>query len=115
MKSIYCIELEHISIPAAAVLSKPIYTPATVGAIGLPVPVNDPVAPLILPVAVIVVDDEMPLPLIDPLVVDMFPLFVDMFPADVIVPFVEMLPVDPDTPIFATQVLTDIDPIDNPF
>ena len=54
MKSIYCIELEHISIPAAAVVSKPIYTPATVGAIGLPVPVNDPVLPFMCPTAVIV-------------------------------------------------------------
>ena len=93
MKSIYCIELEPISIPAAAVVSKPIYTPAAVGAQGLPVPVNDPLAPVILPVAAIVVDDEMPLPLIDPLVVDMFPLNVDMFPLELIVPFVvDMFP-----------------------
>ena len=40
----------------------------------------------ILPVAAIVVDEEMPLPLIEPLVVDMFPLVVDILP-----PVVEML------------------------
>ena len=54
---------------------------------------NVPTAPVISPVAVIVVDDEMPLPLIDPLVVDMFPLVVDMFPlvVDILPPVVEML------------------------
>ena len=36
----------------------------------------------------IAVDDEIPLPLIDPLVVDMFPFVVDMFPYEVIVSFV---------------------------
>ena len=93
VKSIYCIELEHNSIPTAAVLSKPIYTPAAVGVVGLPVPVNCPLAPVILRVAVIVVDDEMPLPLIDPLVVDMFPLNGDMFPFELNVPFVvDMFP-----------------------
>ena len=44
---------------------------------------NDPLAPVILPVAGIVVDDEMPLPLIDPLVVNMFPLVDDMSPLSV--------------------------------
>ena len=43
------------------------------------------------------------------------PVLPFMFPAAVIVPFVEMLPVDPDTPIFSVQVLPDSDPIDNPF
>ena len=56
MKSVDCIELEHISIPAAAVVSKPIYTPAAVGAVGLPVPVNEPVLPIMFPAAVIVPD-----------------------------------------------------------
>ena len=68
-------KLAQISIPPADDESKPIYTPAVVGAVGLPlVPMQD-----------IVVDDEIPLPLIDPLVVDMFPIAV-------IVPFVVMLP-----------------------
>ena len=48
---------------------------------------NDPLAPIVWPVAVIVVDDEMPLSLIDPLVVEMFPLVVDIFPIAVIVSF----------------------------
>ena len=43
------------------------------------------------------------------------PVLQFMCPADVIVPFVEMLPVDPDTHIFSTQVLPNSDPIDNPF
>ena len=41
----------------------------------------------------IVVDGEILLPLIDPLVVDMFPFVVDIFPYEVIVPFrVDMFP-----------------------
>ena len=36
--------------------SKPIYTPAAVGAVGLPVPVNEPVLPIMFPAAVIVSD-----------------------------------------------------------
>ena len=58
----------------------PKYTPTTDGALGLPVPVNDPVAPIILLIAVLVVDGEIRfLPLIDPWVVDVFPLVFDMF------------------------------------
>ena len=51
---------------------------------------NDPVAQVIMPVAVTVVDDEIPflLPRTAPLVVDMFPFAVDMFPYEVIFPFV---------------------------
>ena len=47
---------------------------------------SDPVAAIILPVAEIVVNDEMTLPLIVPLVVDMFPFVLDMFPDEVIDP-----------------------------
>ena len=55
-------------------------TPAPVGTIGFPVPVHDPVALDILPAAVRVVDDGIfGLPLIDPLVVDMFQFVGDMF------------------------------------
>ena len=42
---------------------------------------NVPIDPVILPVAVIVVDGEIHLPLIDPLVVDMFPLVVNILPS----------------------------------
>ena len=48
---------------------------------------NEPVAPKILPVVVISVDDEMLVPLIVPFVVDMFPFVVDMFPCEAIVLF----------------------------
>ena len=58
---------------------------------------NDPVAPDIIPVSVVVVDDEVPLPLIDPLVVDTFPFVVDMFSFAASVPLVVMLPAA-DTP-----------------
>ena len=54
---------------------------------------HDRVAPVILPVAVFVVDGEMPLPWIVPLVVDMFPFVVDMFPHVATAPVVvEMFP-----------------------
>ena len=72
--------------------SIPKYTPTTDGAIGLPVPVNDPVAPIILPVAVIVVDGEIPLPLIYSLVVHMYPFVVDPFPHAVMCPLVVIVP-----------------------
>ena len=75
---------------------------------------NVPIDPVILPVAVIVVDDEMSLPLIDPVVADMFPLVVNMFPAAVIDPFVVIVPVVQFTPIFSVQVLSPVsDPSDN--
>ena len=45
--------LAQISIPPAVVVSKPIYIPAAVGTVGLPVPVNDPVLPIMFPAAVI--------------------------------------------------------------
>ena len=62
-------------------------------------------SPVILPVAVIVVLDVIPLPLTNPVVVVIFPLVVDIFtedvielpvimPADAIVPLVVILPVD---------------------
>ena len=84
----------------------PKHTPTTDGAVGLPlVPVNEPTTQVILPVAVLVVADEIPLPLIDRLVVDLRPVVVDMLPdeaivltvvelvpAAVIVPFVVVLP-----------------------
>ena len=57
-----------------------------------PVLVNDTLTPDILPLAVIAIDDELPLPLIGPLVVDMFPSVVDIFPDEVMVPLVEMCP-----------------------
>ena len=80
----YCKEVEHNSIPAAAVAPKPIYTSAAVGVVGLSVPVNDPGLQF-------------------------------MIPAVDIVPCVEMLPVDPDSPICPVQVLPDSDPLDKPF
>ena len=54
VKSTYCKEVEHNSIPAAAVVSKPIKTPAAVGVVGLPVPVNDPLLQFMIPTAVFV-------------------------------------------------------------
>ena len=73
----------------AEVDAVPKYTPAVDGVVGLPlVLLSDPVVPVTLPSAVLVVKDEATLPLIDPLVVDMFPFVVDMFPVEVIVPFV---------------------------
>ena len=50
--------------------------------------VNDPVAPVILPDAVIAVDGEIPLALSYMLVVCMFLFVVDMFPDEAIVPLV---------------------------
>ena len=77
---------------------------------------NVPTAPVILPVAVIVVDDEMSLPLIDPVVADMFPLVVNMFPVAFIDPFVVIVPVVPSTPIWSLQVSVALsDPSDKPF
>ena len=85
VKSIYCRKLEQISIPPAEEeLSKPIYTPAAVGTVGLPVPVNHPVVPV-------------------------------MFPVAVMVPFVDMLPVDEDIAICSVQVPPVSDPSDKPF
>ena len=69
----YCIWLEHIYIPLVACVSIPTYTPTVDGEVALLVLVNDPAAPDILPLAVSSVDDEIPLPLIVPLVVAMFP------------------------------------------
>ena len=46
----------QISIPPPVDESKPIYTPLAVGATGLPVPVNEPVLPIMFPAAVIVPD-----------------------------------------------------------
>ena len=86
MKSIYCILVEQISIPHAAVVSiSKKYTPTTDGAIALLIPVHDPIVP------------DIALPLIVPLVVEMCPdevfvPLVEMFPTAVIVPFVVMLP-----------------------
>ena len=53
---------------------------------------HGPVVPDILPHAVFVVDDEIPLPLMDPLVVDMCLFVVDIVQGAVIVPFVFTLP-----------------------
>ena len=63
----------------------------------------------------------MPLPLIDPLVVEMFPLNVDMFPFELMVPFVvDMFPyavivpvVDDVFPVAAIVPLVAVLPFDN--
>ena len=56
---------------------------------------NVPTAPVISPYAVIVVDDKMPLPLIDPLVVDRFTLVVNILPSVVeMVSIAAVVPVD---------------------
>ena len=71
----------------------PIYTPRVVGVVGCPlVHANEPVAPDILALAVILVDDKLHLQLFDRLVVDMLPFVNDMFPVVVIVPLVVMSP-----------------------
>ena len=104
-----------MSLPPAAVVSMLKSTPAVYGAVILRVLAHDAVAPLILPLAVIVVDDEIPLPLIDPLVVDVFPFVVDMFPDEAIAPFVVMLPAA-DIPNRWLQVFTSISvPLEKPF
>ena len=77
-------------MPPPVDVSKPIYTPAAVGATGLPGPVNDPNLPVMYPVAV-------------------------MFPVAVIDPFVDMLPVDEDIPTLSVQVPPVSDPSDKPF
>ena len=46
----------QIPIPPPVDESKPICTPAAVGGVGLPVPVNEPVLPIMFPAAVIVPD-----------------------------------------------------------
>ena len=104
-----------MSLPPAAVVSMLKSTPAVYGAVILRVLAHDAVAPLILPLAVIVVDDEIPLPSIDPLVVDVFPFVVDMFPDEAIAPFVVMLPAA-DIPNRWFQVFTSISvPLEKPF
>ena len=83
----YCKKLAHISIPPASIVSKTKSVPTIDGDVGLPAPVNDQVVP------------DIALPLIDPLLLDMFldevilPL-VELLPVGVMVPLVVVLPLD---------------------
>ena len=70
---------------------------------------HDRVAPVILPVTVIVVDDEMPLPRIEPFVCDFLPFVDGLFLDDVIVPFVvDMFPLVAIVPLVVVLTFANI-------
>ena len=48
MKSMYCVDEEHMSIAPAATLSNPIYTPAVLGAVGVVVEPEQEMAPHVI-------------------------------------------------------------------